>query len=98
MCEHCGAELVLRTARKGRNAGGQFWGCSAWRPGEQHTTLPFDAATATEFEPSTAKPGAHRASPGGASDGRGRETPTRPRGDASPGRAGGSAPKKVAWR
>jgi len=27
-CPKCGAEMVLRTARKGQNAGSQFWGCS----------------------------------------------------------------------
>ena len=27
-CPKCEAEMVLRTATKGRNAGGQFWGCS----------------------------------------------------------------------
>ena len=27
-CPDCNSEMVLRTARKGRNAGGQFWGCS----------------------------------------------------------------------
>jgi restriction system protein len=27
-CPKCGAELVLRTARKGVNAGKQFYGCS----------------------------------------------------------------------
>lgn len=26
-CPKCGAPMVLRTARKGANAGGQFWGC-----------------------------------------------------------------------
>ena len=26
-CPDCGGEMVLRTARKGRNVGGQFWGC-----------------------------------------------------------------------
>ena len=27
-CPQCGAEMVKRTARKGGNAGGEFWGCS----------------------------------------------------------------------
>ncbi len=27
-CPQCGAEMVLRTARRGANAGNQFWGCS----------------------------------------------------------------------
>ena len=30
MCPRCGAELVIRTAKKGVNAGGQFWGCSSF--------------------------------------------------------------------
>lgn len=28
ICPRCGNKLVLRTARKGKNAGKQFWGCS----------------------------------------------------------------------
>jgi restriction system protein len=27
-CPFCGSEMIMRTARKGRNAGSQFWGCS----------------------------------------------------------------------
>ena len=30
ICPLCGAKLVLRTARKGQNAGQQFWGCSSF--------------------------------------------------------------------
>jgi len=29
-CPECTKPMVLRTARKGRNAGSQFWGCSAY--------------------------------------------------------------------
>lgn len=29
-CPKCGEALVFRTARKGKNAGGQFWGCSTY--------------------------------------------------------------------
>jgi restriction system protein len=29
-CPLCGKAMVLRTARKGKNAGAQFWGCSAY--------------------------------------------------------------------
>ena len=29
-CPRCGSALVLRTAKKGDNAGNQFWGCSAF--------------------------------------------------------------------
>ena len=28
VCPTCGAEMVLRTARRGPNAGNQFWGCA----------------------------------------------------------------------
>ena len=30
ICPRCGQQLVLRTAKKGANAGNQFWGCSAF--------------------------------------------------------------------
>lgn len=30
VCPTCGSELVLRTASRGANRGGQFWGCSAY--------------------------------------------------------------------
>ncbi len=29
-CPQCGKPMALRTARKGANAGAQFWGCSAY--------------------------------------------------------------------
>jgi restriction system protein len=29
-CPECGIPMVLRTARRGSNAGSQFWGCSAY--------------------------------------------------------------------
>ena len=29
-CPECGRPMVLRTARRGRNAGNQFWGCSTY--------------------------------------------------------------------
>jgi predicted adenine nucleotide alpha hydrolase (AANH) superfamily ATPase len=29
-CSKCNAEMVLRTATKGKNAGHEFWGCSAF--------------------------------------------------------------------
>ena len=28
VCPKCGSPMALRTAKKGRNAGGQFWGCT----------------------------------------------------------------------
>jgi restriction system protein len=30
ICPLCGAEMVLRTAKKGPKAGEKFWGCSAF--------------------------------------------------------------------
>ncbi len=30
LCPKCGAQLVLRTAKKGPNAGNQFWGCPSF--------------------------------------------------------------------
>jgi restriction system protein len=30
ICPKCESEMVIRTARKGSNAGSQFWGCSAY--------------------------------------------------------------------
>jgi superfamily I DNA and/or RNA helicase/very-short-patch-repair endonuclease len=32
LCPKCNAPMVLRTAKKGRNAGKQFYGCSRYRP------------------------------------------------------------------
>lgn len=32
-CPVCGGNLRLRTAKRGRNAGGQFYGCANWKPG-----------------------------------------------------------------
>jgi len=29
-CPQCGKAMVLRTARRGKNAGNQFWGCPAY--------------------------------------------------------------------
>lgn len=29
-CPICGSEMILRTARKGKYAGRQFYGCSQW--------------------------------------------------------------------
>ncbi len=35
-CPRCGEPLILRTAKQGSNAGGQFWGCSTF-PKCRHT-------------------------------------------------------------
>jgi ssDNA-binding Zn-finger/Zn-ribbon topoisomerase 1 len=29
-CPKCEQEMILRTAKKGRNSGQNFWGCSAY--------------------------------------------------------------------
>lgn len=29
-CQKCGKVMVKRTAKSGKNAGGQFWGCSGY--------------------------------------------------------------------
>lgn len=29
-CPRCGSKMLIRTAKAGRNAGGQFWGCSSY--------------------------------------------------------------------
>ena len=42
-CPRCGKPMVLRTARKGRNAGSQFWGCSGYP--ECKTTRNLDDPT-----------------------------------------------------
>ena len=39
-CPRCGSSMVLRTARRGRNAGGQFYGCSRYPKCKE--TLPAD--------------------------------------------------------
>ncbi len=56
ICPKCGSAMVLRTAKKGANAGGQFWGCQRYpackgvanRPKEQevadHVHLRCDAS------------------------------------------------------
>lgn len=40
-CPLCGAEMVLRTAKKGPNAGEKFWGCSAFP--KCRATKPYSA-------------------------------------------------------
>jgi ssDNA-binding Zn-finger/Zn-ribbon topoisomerase 1 len=30
LCPSCGSALILRTAKRGRNRGSQFWGCASW--------------------------------------------------------------------
>jgi four helix bundle suffix protein len=43
-CPQCGRAMVLRTAKSGRNAGSQFWGCSAYP--ECRGACPLDGAGA----------------------------------------------------
>ena len=38
-CPKCGKPMVLRTARTGKNAGSQFWGCSGYP--DCQATLPL---------------------------------------------------------
>jgi len=44
-CPKCGGELVLRTAKRGPNAGGRFWGCSNYPKCRQ--TVPIDRKPTT---------------------------------------------------
>lgn len=48
VCEFCGAPMVLKTARKGPNAGGQFWGCSKWAPRGKHSIWAYQANSSAE--------------------------------------------------
>lgn len=41
VCLDCGAKMVLRTAKKGQNAGEKFWGCSAYP--KCRATKPYSA-------------------------------------------------------
>jgi HJR/Mrr/RecB family endonuclease len=40
-CPKCGAEMVLRTARKGTNPGQRFWGCSNFSTRRCQGSLPY---------------------------------------------------------
>lgn len=40
VCPKCGAEMVLRTAKKGKHAGEKFWGCSRFP--QCRSMLPYD--------------------------------------------------------
>ena len=41
-CSKCGSEMELKTARRGKNSGGQFWGCPNWRTTCKGVTLPYE--------------------------------------------------------
>ena len=45
-CPQCGKPMVLRTAKTGRNAGSQFWGCSAYPDCRGACPLDGDAGNA----------------------------------------------------
>lgn len=45
-CPQCGKPMVLRTARSGKNAGSQFWGCSGYP--ECQGALPLDAPSRSD--------------------------------------------------
>jgi ATP-dependent DNA helicase RecQ len=47
-CPNCGREMVERTARKGPNAGGRFWGCSGYP--DCKGTCPIDGAPSLSRE------------------------------------------------
>ena len=56
-CEFCGADMVKKTARKGPNAGNQFWGCSDWSPKGKHSSWDLEdedgsSSSAADSEPS----------------------------------------------
>ncbi len=59
-CPECGAEMVLRTARRGRNRGGQFYGCSDY-PKCRHT-LPYEGDSPQAAEEARSAP-RYRAAP-----------------------------------
>ena len=42
-CPKCGQPMILRTARRGRNRGSRFWGCSAWSSSSCTGTRDVDA-------------------------------------------------------
>ena len=41
-CPKCGSTMVLRTAKSGNNAGGRFWGCSAFPRCRSILTIPTE--------------------------------------------------------
>ena len=47
-CPDCGAPMSLRTARRGRNSGGQFYGCTRYP--QCRATLPLEAVTVENAE------------------------------------------------
>ncbi len=52
-CPRCGSDMVLRTARKGPNAGKQFYGCSKY-PDCKGTISVVEQPSAAAVEPATA--------------------------------------------
>lgn len=46
-CPKCGSDMVLRTARRGKHAGKQFWGCSKYPDCKGLINIEEDAKAAT---------------------------------------------------
>jgi ATP-dependent DNA helicase RecQ len=63
-CEHCGAPMIEKTAKRGPNTGERFWGCSKWTPQGKHSSWSLSDARAKGREPSqrAPKPSSPRAS------------------------------------
>lgn len=66
VCPRCGADMVLRTARRGANLGNQFWGCSTFPKCRSTIALESSEERADSIEdPSGAVPGNSDASKAG---------------------------------
>ena len=68
-CPKCDRPMVRRTARRGANAGREFWGCSEFPRcrGTVHDQVPADAATETDASVQIASPESTVAAPIGRS-------------------------------
>jgi len=55
-CPRCGGQLRLRTARRGPNAGNQFYGCSNWQRGGGGCNFTIDRDEWEEMEPALPEP------------------------------------------
>jgi len=53
-CPKCGSPMILRTAKRGPNAGGKFYGCSRYP--ECEATLPFEPLDTEPIEDDDEKP------------------------------------------
>lgn len=52
-CPECGSVMILRTAKKGQNAGGKFYGCSRYP--KCKATVPFESVDTEPVEPEKEK-------------------------------------------